>query len=98
MMLTGRFVEVDEALPIGLVTDVVADDKLLTTALIKAEEIIGHSAFAVSLTKEGMWSALETPGLHAAMVLEDRQQALGLISTDHRDTVRAFLSRRKHDL
>jgi enoyl-CoA hydratase len=65
MMLTGRFVEAGEALRIGLVTDVVADDKLLTTALIKAEAIIGHPAFAVSLTKEGMWAALETPGLHA---------------------------------
>jgi enoyl-CoA hydratase len=92
MMLTGRFVDADEAHRIGLVTDLVADAQLLATALLKAEEIRVHSAFAVALTKEGMWASVETPGLRAAMVLEDRQQAIGLVSADHRALVREFLS------
>ena len=81
----------------GLVTGVVADDGLLAAALRKAEEIITHSAFAVALTKEGMWASVEIPGLHAAMVLEDRQQAIGLVSADHHAAVREFLSRAAPD-
>jgi enoyl-CoA hydratase/carnithine racemase len=45
---------------IGLVTDVVADDRLQDAVLGKAGEIIARSAFAVALTKEGMWAAVET--------------------------------------
>ena len=97
MMLTGRFVAAEEAYRIGLVTDVVADDRLQDAALAKAGEIIAHSPFAVALTKEGMWAAAETPGLHAAMVLEDRQQAIGLVSADHHAAVREFLSRTAPD-
>ena len=32
--------------------------------------------FGVALTKEGMWSALEIPGMQAAIDLENRQQIM----------------------
>jgi enoyl-CoA hydratase len=94
LMLTGRAINASEAHRIGLVTEVVSDDELLKATIAKAGEIVANSSLAVSLTKEGMWAAVETPGLHATMVLEDRQQALGLMSEDHRSAVRDFLARR----
>src|SRR5579864_7933876 len=39
MCLTGRFVEAEEALRMGLVSDVVPPDQLMETALAKANEI-----------------------------------------------------------
>jgi enoyl-CoA hydratase len=97
LMLTGRSINASEAHRIGLVTQVVSDDELLGAAIAKAGEIVANASLAVSLTKEGMWAAVETPGLHATMVLEDRQQALGLISEDHRSAVRDFQARQRRE-
>jgi enoyl-CoA hydratase len=43
----------------------------------------------VALTKEGMWSALEIPGLQAAIDLENRQQIMASFSDDAREMRRA---------
>ncbi len=64
-MLTGRIFDAEEAYRIGLVVDLVDDDALLDAALAKAAEIMRNSPFGVALTKEGMWSALEIPGMQA---------------------------------
>ena len=76
LMLTGRIFDAEEAYRIGLVVDLVDDDTLLDAALVKAEEIMANSPFGVALTKEGMWSALEIPGMQAAIDLENRQQIM----------------------
>ena len=75
-MLTGRIFDAEEAYRIGLVVDVVDDDALLDTALAKAEEIMRNTPFGVALTKEGMWSSLEIPGMQQAIDLENRQQIM----------------------
>ena len=94
LMLTGRLFDADEAARIGLVTDVVADDALLATAFAKADEIMLNTPFGVALTKEGMWSALEIPGMQAAIDLENRQQIMASATADHREAMQAFLERR----
>ena len=94
LMLTGRIFDAEEAYRIGLVVDVVDDDTLLDAALVKAEEIMANSPFGVALTKEGMWSALEIPGMQAAIDLENRQQIMASATTDHREAMKAFLERR----
>ncbi|MFM2046911.1 MAG: hypothetical protein RL383_988, partial [Actinomycetota bacterium] len=71
LMLTGRLFGAEEALRIGLVTDVVPDTALEDAVLAKAAEIMLNSPIGVALTKEGMWSALEIPGLQAAIDLEN---------------------------
>ena len=76
LMLTGRIFDAEEAYRIGLVVDVVDDDALLDTALAKAEEIMRNTPFGVALTKEGMWSSLEIPGMQQAIDLENRQQIM----------------------
>lgn len=85
LMLTGRLFDADEALRIGLVVDVVEDDALLSAAYAKAAEIMTNTPLGVALTKEGMWSALEIPGLQAAIDLENRQQIMASFSDDARE-------------
>jgi enoyl-CoA hydratase len=94
LMLTGRIFDADEAARIGLVTAVVADDALLDTVYAKADEIMRNTPFGVALTKEGMWSALEIPGLQAAIDLENRQQLMATATADHREAMQAFLEKR----
>lgn len=89
LMLTGRLFDAEEALRIGLVTDVVPQEVLLDAALTKAEEIKLNTPLGVALTKEGMWSALEIPGLQAAIDMENRQQIMASFSDDARETRRA---------
>ncbi len=94
LMLTGRIFDADEAYRIGLVIDVVDDDALLDTALAKATEIMRNTPFGVALTKEGMWSALEIPGMQQAIDLENRQQIMASATADHREAMQAFLEKR----
>ena len=89
LMLTGRLFDADEALRIGLLVDVVPNEVLLDAALAKAEEIRLNTPLGVALTKEGMWSALEIPGLQAAIDLENRQQIMASFSDDAREMRRA---------
>lgn len=89
LMLTGRLFDADEASRIGLVVDVMPDDALLDAAYDKAREIMLNSPIGVALTKEGMWSALEIPGLQAAIDMENRQQIMASFSDDAREARRA---------
>jgi enoyl-CoA hydratase len=95
LMLTGRIFDADEALRIGLVVEVVDDGPaLLELAYLKARQIMLNTPFGVALTKEGMWSALEIPGMQAAIDLENRQQIMASNTADHREAMRAFLEKR----
>ena len=95
LMLTGRIIDAEEALRIGLVVDVVDDDALLPAALDKAHDILRNAPAAVAMTKEGMWSALEISSLQGAMDVENRQQVMLSATEDHVEAMRAFVERRE---
>ena len=94
LMLTGRIFDADEAARIGLVVDVVPAEALLDAAYAKADEIMKNTPFGVALTKEGMWSALEIPGMQAAIDMENRQQIMASATADHVEAMKAFLEKR----
>jgi enoyl-CoA hydratase len=94
LMLTGRLFDASEALNMGLVTSVMAEGDLLDAAYAKAQEVMLNTPLGVALTKEGMWSALEIPGLQAAIDMENRQQIMASFSDDARETRRARLEKR----
>jgi enoyl-CoA hydratase len=94
IMLTGRFVDADEAERIGLVTSVVPDDRLLDEAMLEARQIVALSPMGVRMTKEGLWRALEIPGLQGAIDLENRTQVMLLQTADHLEARDAFLNKR----
>lgn len=89
LMLTGRLFDAEEAARIGLVVESVPNEILMDAAIAKAEEIKLNTPLGVALTKEGMWSALEIPGLQAAIDLENRQQIMASFSDDAREARRA---------
>lgn len=94
LMLTGRVFDAEEAYRIGLVVDLLDDDALLDAAYTKAHEIMRNTPFGVALTKEGMWGALEIPGMQNAIDVENRQQIMASFTDDHREAMRAFLEKR----
>ena len=97
LMLTGRIFDSAEAARIGLVVEVVPGEALLEAAYAKADEIMLNTPLGVALTKEGMWSALEIPGLQAAIDLENRQQIMASFSSDAAEARAARAEKRAPD-
>ncbi|WP_041814658.1 enoyl-CoA hydratase/isomerase family protein [Rhodococcus erythropolis] len=94
LLLTGRTIDAAEAHRIGLVSQVLPDEDLLDAALDVASSIGANSPFGVWMTKQVMWDNLETPGIRAAIDLENRTQILSVLTTDHLEAVNAFLEKR----
>jgi enoyl-CoA hydratase len=76
IMLTGRMVDAEEALRIGLISRLTAPDSLLEHAHTLGMLIAANDDFAVWMTKRGMWANLEASSLQAALELENRTQIL----------------------
>ena len=93
LMLTGRRVGAEEALHIGLVSDV-AQSGALDRALEAAGQIAALAPWGVRLTKQGMWSALEIPSEQAAVEYEDRQQIMSTFGLAPPEAISAFLEKR----
>ena len=94
MMLTARKVGAEEAERIGLVAEVLDDEKLLDHAVERASEIAAWSPWGVRLTKQGMWAALEIPSEQAAVEYEDRQQIMATHGVALPEAIAAFLEKR----
>jgi enoyl-CoA hydratase len=94
LMLTGRRVDADEALRIGLVADVVDGERLLERALEGAEQIAAWAPWGIRLTKQGLWSALEIASEQTAIEYEDRQQIMATHGAAPREAIGAFLDKR----
>jgi enoyl-CoA hydratase len=67
IMLTGRDVDAVEADHIGLVSQVVPDEKLLDTCYDVADRIIGWSRVGVEMAKRVLWSGMDASSLEAHM-------------------------------
>jgi len=93
-MLTGRRVDAEEALRIGLVSDVVEGEALIARALDAANQIASLAPWGVRLTKRGIWAALEIPSEQAAIEFEDRQQIMSTFGAAPPEAIAAFLEKR----
>jgi enoyl-CoA hydratase len=94
LMLTGRRVDAEEALRVGLVADVVPDGELAERAVEAAAQIASLAPWGVRLTKRGIWAALEIPSERTAVEFEDRQQIMSTFGTAVPEAVGAFLQKR----
>ena len=95
MCLTGRFVEAEEALRMGLVTQVVPGDQLMDAALAKAEEIAHNPTAAVMMIKELLAKNPTDPDLDAVMEREHMRDEIARRLPDHAEAVAAFREKRE---
>ena len=94
LMLTGRFVEAEEALRIGLANHVTTQDGMTA----KADELIQYmlttSPMGLRLTKEALSYSVDAPSMDSAVAMEDRHQILMGQTKDQREATQAFLEKR----
>jgi enoyl-CoA hydratase/carnithine racemase len=92
LIFTGRKVEVDEALALGLVDRKTSADTLVADAQAWAKELSQGSSTALALGKTILNQSFE---MSAEQVFAQGSQAQGMCytSTEHRDSVMAFLAK-----
>jgi len=93
-LLTGKPIDLDEALRLGLINALVEPDKVLPEAEAWAEQLASLPPLAVQATKRAAYQGLKT---QLPDHLEDISSKLALLSQtkDHRKAIKAALSRRK---
>jgi enoyl-CoA hydratase/carnithine racemase len=92
LILSGRVVEPDEALAIGLVDRVVAPEALLSTCVDWAAELTQGTPAAVALTKAILDKTFESSD-EEVFALGRQAQAICYTTRGHRDAVEAFLAK-----
>ncbi len=95
LMLTGRFINAERSLRVGLVSEVVPDDKLAEAAAPYIDEMLTTTPLGLRLTKECLNISVDAGSLEAAIAMEDRNQILAAQSSDFREGISAFLGKRK---
>ena len=93
MAFTGEPVRAEEALRIGLVSEVVAPDALVERALELAASIAANPPHAVRLTKQLM-RASEKASLDELLDMSAAFQAVCHAEPDHAEAVEAFFDKR----
>lgn len=94
LMLTSRRFDAAEALRIGLVTDVTEPAELAARVDATIEALLEAPPMSLSLTKQGMWLALEIPSFDAMIEMENRQQILTSATADAAEAMAAYVGRR----
>ena len=95
LLLTGRFIEAEEAHALGLVNRVVEESDFEETAQGFIDQMLTTAPMGLRMTKEALDHAIDAQSLDAAMAMEDRQQIVMLQTADHAEAISAFLERRK---
>ncbi len=92
--LTGCLVSAQQALAMGMLSEVVEDEQTITRALELAAEIAALPPLAVAQIKEVMLAGADLP-LESALVLERKAFQLLFGSRDQKEGAQAFLEKRK---
>jgi len=94
MVLTGKFIDANEALSFGLINKIVPVEIYLTEAMSLAKQIAQMSPIAAMLAKESVNRSFEThldEGLH----FERKNFYLTFSSEDQKEGMQAFIEKRK---
>lgn len=94
LTLTGETIGAQEALRIGLVSQVVPDAELLPAARALAARIACNPPHAVRMAKRLLWEAQGTD-LRALLEMSAAMQAVAHATRDNAEAIDAFLEKRK---
>lgn len=94
LMMSARMVSAAEARELGMVNEVLADERLDERARELARELADSATFALAMGKRLFRGAMQ-PSLEAFLDLEAHVQNLVLQSADRQEGVAAFLEKRK---
>lgn len=93
LLFTSETIDGREALRIGLVNQVVGDDRLMPAALEMARKIVPNSAFSIRLIKKGVDMAPEV-SLEALMDYEIEACLATVSAPERQDALRDFQARK----
>lgn len=96
-LLTGRFIDAQRALGLGLYSRVGPLEEIQQEAQALARDMLRTNPLGLRLTKDGLNHAIDAPSLDAVLALEDRQQVLCSQSAAFGEGLRAFLEKREPD-
>ncbi len=94
MVLTGEFIDAEEALRIGLINKIVPVELYLSEALKMAQKIATMSPLAVQLAKESVLKAFEQP-LQEALFFERKNFYMLFATEDQKEGMNAFVEKRQ---
>lgn len=94
MVLTGDFIDAQEALQMGLINKVVPVELYLSEALKLAQKIAEKSPIAVQMAKESVLKSFEMP-LQEALSFERKNFYLLFATQDQKEGMSAFVEKRK---
>lgn len=94
LILTGRFISGERAEALGLVSQVVPEEKLEEAVQVTVDELLRVSPAGLKLSKEALRFAIEGASLESVIALEDRNQVLCARTQDYHEAVAAFAERR----
>mgnify|MGYP002624209688 CR=1 FL=1 len=90
ILATGRVFHAQEAEKCGFVSRVVEDGKTVDAAIDIARQMLTKSPFGLRMTKELLTLSLDQQGMEAALYMENRTQALAVLTGDFKIAMEAF--------
>ena len=94
LLMTGEFIDAEEALRIGLYNRVTPEDELLPTAHAMAQQLARGPSYALAVTKQALDSET-TMALGEALDAEAEAQAICMEDANFREAYEAFVQRRE---
>lgn len=93
LLMSGRIFPADEALQMGLVSEVCAPDKLLETAKAKARDYANTAPASVAITKRLLWKGLDS---NPVQMMHDEGPAFAWLGNqpDAKEGIMSFLEKR----
>ena len=94
LVYSGRRIDAQEALGLGLVNRVLPDGELDAAAFDYARELASGPTFALGVAKK-MFKLMYQPDLETLLDAEAWAQGMTLLTDDHKEGVQAFFEKRK---